>query len=148
MGKPLGNDLRRKLLLAFDQGEGSLQELADRFLVSVGWAKKISAARNRTGQAERVPHHPGRKPRLSPEQKQLLVTWLSVHPDLTLAELQAKLQSEQGITMGLPRIWRALRQLNVRLKKSHSTLPSATPVPTRSDAKNLKRKSQPSRVKA
>jgi hypothetical protein len=50
MGKSLGDDLRRKLLFAYDQGEGTLQELASRFVVSVGWAKKISAARNRTGQ--------------------------------------------------------------------------------------------------
>ena len=60
MGKTLGDDLRRKLLFAYDQGEGTLEDLASRFLVSVGWAKKISAARNRTGQAERVPHKPGR----------------------------------------------------------------------------------------
>ena len=45
MGKPLGDDLRRKLLYAYDQGEGTLEELAGRFLVSVGWAKKISAQR-------------------------------------------------------------------------------------------------------
>jgi hypothetical protein len=48
MGKTLGDDLRRKLLFAYDQGEGTLEELATRFVVSVGWAKKISAARNRT----------------------------------------------------------------------------------------------------
>ena len=60
MGKPLGDDLRRKLLFAYDQGEGTLEELAGRFLVSVGWAKKISAARNRTGQAERV--YPSEQP--------------------------------------------------------------------------------------
>ena len=49
MAKPYGDDLRRKFLLAYDQDEETLEELADRFLVSVGWAKKISAQRNRTG---------------------------------------------------------------------------------------------------
>ena len=39
MGRPLGDDLRRKLLFAHDQGEETLQELASRFLVSVGWAR-------------------------------------------------------------------------------------------------------------
>ena len=42
MAKPYRDDLRRKFLLAYDQGEETLEELADRFLVSVGWAKKIS----------------------------------------------------------------------------------------------------------
>ena len=60
MGKALGDDLRRKFLFAYDQGEGSLGELASRFVVSLGWAKKISAARNRTGRPERVPHRPRR----------------------------------------------------------------------------------------
>src|ERR1035441_10135061 len=43
MAKPYGDDLRRKFLLVYDGGEETLEELADRFLVSVGWAKKISA---------------------------------------------------------------------------------------------------------
>jgi hypothetical protein len=31
MGKPLGDDLRRKLLYAYDQGEGTLEELGRSF---------------------------------------------------------------------------------------------------------------------
>ena len=54
--------MRRKLLSAYYQGEGTLEELAGRFSVSLAWAKKISAQRNRTGPAERMPYHPGRKP--------------------------------------------------------------------------------------
>ena len=137
MGKPIGDDLRRRLLLAYDQGEGTLEELAGRFLVSVGWAKKVSAARNRTGQAERVPHKPGRKPRVTADQQQLLITWVAFQPDLTLVQLQAKLQSEVGVTLGVPRIWKLLRKLNLRLKKSRYTPVSATPQSTKSGARNL-----------
>ena len=78
MAKPYGDDLRRKFLLAYDQGEETLEELADRFLVSVGWAKKISAQRNRTGQAERVPHQPGRKSRAGAEAQQQVMDWVAV----------------------------------------------------------------------
>ena len=56
MAQAYGDDLRRKFLTAYDQGEETLEELASRFLVSVGWAKKVSAQRNRTGQAERIRH--------------------------------------------------------------------------------------------
>jgi len=59
MGTSNGDDLRRKFLHTYDQGEGTLEDLAGLFSVSLGWAKKISAQRNRSGQAERVPHHPG-----------------------------------------------------------------------------------------
>jgi len=141
MGKPLGDDLRRKLLSAYDQGEGTLEELSDRFLVSLGWAKKISAARNRSGQAERVPHKPGRKPRVGVEQRELVKTWVASQPDLTLVEIKSKLQTEAGITLGVPRVWRLLRKLNLRLKKSRSMPSNATPKQTKSDAKSSSQKS-------
>src|SRR5258707_241333 len=78
MAKPYGDDLRRKFLLAYDGGEETLEELADRFLVSVGWAKKISAQRNRTGQPERVPHQPGRKSRTNAETQRQVMNWVCV----------------------------------------------------------------------
>ncbi len=103
--------------------------------MSLGWAKKISAARNRSGQAERVPHKPGRKPRVGAEQQKLVITWVASQPDLTLAEIKSKLQAEAGITLGVPRVWRLLRKLNLRLKKSRSTPPNATPKPTKNGAR-------------
>ena len=117
MGLPYGDDLRRKFLYAYDQGEGDLADLADRFAVSLGWAKKISAERNRTGKAERTPHQPGRKPRVAGANQELVIGWVTAQPDLTLAEIQAKLLAEAGIALGVPRVWRLLRKLNVRLKK-------------------------------
>jgi len=137
MGKPLGDDLRRRLLSAYDQGEGSLPELASRFLVSVGWAKKVSAARSRTGQAERVPHKPGRKPRADVEVQQQVRIWFVQQPDLTLAEVQQKLLAEAAVTLSLPQVWKLLRKLGLRLKKSRSTPPSAIPRPIVNSARSL-----------
>jgi transposase len=137
MGKPLGDDLRRRLLFAYDQGEGTLEELANRFVVSLGWAKKISAARNRTGQAERVPHRPGRKPRAGAEAQHRVRAWFVQQPDLTLAEVQQKLKREAGISLSVPQVWYLLRKLGLRLKKSHSTPPSEIAKPIASSAKSL-----------
>ena len=137
MGKPLGDDLRRKLLFAYDQGEGTLEDLASRFLVSVGWAKKISAARNRTGQAERLVHKPGRKPAVGAEAQQQVRTWFVQQPDLTLAEVQQKLLSEAGVSLSLPQVWKLLRKLGLRLKKSRSTPLSEIPKPTANSARSL-----------
>ena len=137
MGKILGDDLRRKLLFAYDQGEGTLEELASRFLVSVGWAKKISAARNRTGQAERVPHKPGRKPNAGVEAQQQVRAWFVQQPDLTLAEVQQKLLREEGVSLSLPQVWKLLRKLGLRLKKSRSTPLSEIPKPTANSARSL-----------
>ena len=142
MGKPLGDDLRRKLLFAYDQGEGTLEELASRFVVSVGWAKKISVTRNRTGQAECVPHKPGRKPHAGVEAQQQVRAWFVQQPDLTLVEVQQKLLSEANVSLSLPKVWKLLRKLELRLKKSRSTPANEIPRPIVSSARSLSRASK------
>jgi transposase len=125
------------LLGAHDQGEGTLAELADRFVVSLGGAKKISAQRKRSGQAEPVPFRSGRKPRAGAEAQRQVITWFAAQPDLTLAEVQAKLQREAGVARGRTQVGYLLRKLGLRLKKSRSTPPSGTRKPTANGAKSL-----------
>jgi transposase len=145
MGRPYGDDLRRKFLSAYDAGEGTLEELAERFLVSVGWAKKISAQRNRTGHAERVPHRAGRKPHAGPEAQQQVRSWIAAKPDLTLAEIQGKLRSQATVRLSIPQIWRLLRRMGLRLKKSRSMPANATAKSIASGVPNSRRKSARSR---
>jgi transposase len=137
MGKPYGDDLRRKFLFAYDQGEGTLEDLAGRFSVSLGWAKKISAQRNHTGRAERIPYHAGRKPAVGSAMHPQVKAWFLAQPDLTLAEVQEKLKQEASIPLSQPQISRLLQKLDLRLKKSHSTPPSAIPRPSASSARSL-----------
>ena len=136
MARAYEDDLRRKFLAAYDQGAGTLEELAENFSVSLGWAKKVSAQRNRTGQAERVPYQPGRKPRVGVEAQRQVIAWVSEQPDLTLAEIQAKLHSEASIVLSRGRVWYLLRNLELRLKKSHSTPTSGTQKATVGSAKS------------
>lgn len=145
MAKAYGDDLRRKFLSAYDEGAGTLEELAERFMVSLGWAKKISAQRNRTGQAERVRHQPGRKRRGGAEAEKQVIAWVRAQPDLTLAELSAKLNREASVVLSRGRVWYLVRRLGLRLKKSRSTPESATRKPTSSGAKSLPPKSGRSR---
>src|SRR3990167_11549353 len=91
MAKPYSNDLRRKLLEAYDRGEGSLRELADRFGVSSPWAWKISSQRRRTGQMERVEQRHGPRSKVTGAVGEQLGSWIGEQPDLTLQELQQRL---------------------------------------------------------
>lgn len=145
MARCYSDDLRRKLLGAYDRGEGTLTQLAARFSVSVGWARKISSQRKHTGQAERVPHRPGRKLRASEEVQQQVKAWFRAQPDLTLAEVQARLLSEAAVPLSIPQVWYLVRRLGLRLKKSHSTPPSVTAKPTSSGGKSISRRSGRSR---
>lgn len=148
MAKAYGDDLREKFLSAYDRGEGGLVELADRFVVSLGWAKKISAQRLRTGQAERVPHQPGRKPRVGAQTEKQVLSWVRAQPDLTLAELSSKLDHEASVTLSRGRVWYLLRKLGLRLKKSRSTPPSVIAKPTSNAAKSFSPESRPSHRKS
>jgi transposase len=121
MAGAYSNDLRRKFLQAYEKGKGTLQELADQFEVSLGWAKKISAARTRTGQVERPPWRRGPKSRVTPAVEEYLREQIRRQSDLTLVELQQQLQQARGLRLSIGRLWLALQQMGLRLKKSHST---------------------------
>ena len=128
MARAYSDDLRRKLLEAHRQGEGTLIELAERFRVSEGWARKISATLYRTGLMER-PRGGKRGPRnrINADAEQYLRAVIRKQPDLTLAEMSQRLERERGIVISVSRLWTVLKDLGLRLKKSHSTLPSRIP---------------------
>src|SRR5947207_7184333 len=65
MAKAYSDDLRRKILEAHAEKEGTIAEMAMRFRVSVGYVKKILRHYRRTQKMERTPHRPGRKPKFT-----------------------------------------------------------------------------------
>lgn len=138
MARPYSDDLRQKLLEAYDQGQGSLAELAEQFCVSLGWAWKISSARKRTGRTERASYRPGPKRGID---EQALAGLLGARADATLVELQADLEKQSGIRVSTQHLWRVVKRMGFRLKKSHSTPKNGTQKKT---ASGVKRSSKPS----
>jgi transposase len=127
MARAYSDDLRRKLLEAYERGEGSLAQLAKRFHVSEGWAEKISAARSRTGKTERPEDRKhGRKSRMTGATLEYLQSRVKQQPDRTLVELQEDLRHNQGIEIGISWLWTVLRRMGLRFKKSRSAPPSRT----------------------
>ena len=135
MARAYSNDLRRKLLEAHEQGLGTLEELAEGFGVSLGFAKKISAALRRTGQMERMEQRHGPVSRVTALVQDRLRERLRQQPDLTLAELQRWLREQMQISVSFQRVWVVLRQMQLRLKKSRSMPRSRTRRKTSSAAK-------------
>jgi transposase len=100
MPKAYSNDLRCKLLTAYDRGQGSLRALSELFSVSYDWAKKISSQRLRSQQMERVPQsRHGTVSRVTPAVEAELLRLLREQPDRTLAELQNGLRQALGVGM-------------------------------------------------
>ena len=138
MARSYSDDLRRKLLEAYDQGKGSLAELADQFCVSAAWAWKISSARKRTGKVEQPAYRHGPKSRID---EQVMSALLHDRPDMTLPELQAAFENKSGLHVSTQHLWRILKRMGFRLKKSRSTPKNETPKPIAVDAKNLSKPS-------
>jgi len=121
MPRAYSDDLRCKLLEAYEAGRGSLRELARQFGVSWGYSKKIRAQQVRTGQRERpqqLQHGPASQLTLAVEQQ--LRSALRQQPDLTLAELQQRLAERAGVSISRSQLWVWLQRLGLRYKKNRS----------------------------
>ena len=142
MARAYSDDLREKVLGAYASGKGTLRELAERFDVSYGWVAKIHAAELGSGSRRRVPQR--RRPsRIDSEQVRRLVRG---KPDIVLRELQQDML-QVGQRVSIAQLWRVLKQLGLRLKKSRSMPPSATAKPTGTSGKRSSRRSPRSQSK-
>ena len=148
MARPYSDDLRRRILEAYAREEGTEPELAQRFRVSLSYVQKIRRQQRRTGKMERIPHHPGRKPKFTEPIRERLRSWLEQQPDLTLVELQEKLGEQKQMAVSVPALWTVLRKMGLRLKKSRSMRKSGTRKPTGSGAKRSWTSSAPSRPRS
>lgn len=145
MAQPYSDDLRCKLLEAFEAGAGTLQELAQQFRVSWGYSKKIRQQQLQTGQKERPqPSHHGPVSRLTAAVRGRLRSWLQEQPDLTESELRERLQT-MGIMVCKSRVGQVLREMGLRRKKKRSTRRSATARRTSNGAKSSPKNSARSR---
>lgn len=120
MAKAYSNDLRRKILEAYERGSWSLEKLAEQFRVSYGYTKKIRKHQLRTGEMEGPLYRAGRRRRVTPEVEAQLGEWVHQQPDATLAELQQRLENSSGLHVSIGRLWLAMKHLELGLKKNTS----------------------------
>jgi len=122
MKKTLSEDLRTRIVAAYEAKEGTREEVAQRFKVSVGMVKKLLAQKQRTG--DLAPRHrfSGRKAKLLPEYGKALQALVAKEPDLTLAEIKARL----NLSYTVPAIHHVLGKLGLTYKKRRSMPPSKT----------------------
>ena len=112
----LSLDLRERILAAYDAGEGSREEVAHRFRVSLGMVKKLLQQRRRTGSIAPRHRYSGRKPLIVATHRRQLRALLRQKPDLTLEELRAAL----ALKCTLPAIHYALKKIGLTYKKRRS----------------------------
>lgn len=126
MPKPLSDDLRRRILEAYESKEGSQRELAKRFGVGFEYVRKIRKHWLRSGHKERQPQgRYGPLSRITEAVRENLRGWLREQPDRTLAELREQLQAS-GVPVSRSRVGQVVQQMGLRRKKNRSTRRSVT----------------------
>ncbi len=93
--KPISNDLRRRIIEAIQENEESQPEIAERFSVALSTLEKLWHRFRVTGSYEPLPHGGGRA-RLLEADAELIHACVASKPDITLAELSAKVAFEKN----------------------------------------------------
>jgi transposase len=110
---PYSIDLRERVLRAVDAGEGTQEQIAERFRVSARWIRKLLARRAATGSIVPEPNRGGRKALIQGEAAESLRAAVRDAPDATLEELR----EATGFTGCLMTVWRAIGRLKITRKK-------------------------------
>ena len=110
---PYSPDLRQRILETVQRGEGSLRQIAQRFLVSLSFVVRLLQTYRRTGSIQPRPHRGGNPAKLAPEDLERLRELVQQQPDATLEELRQRL----GVACSTMAICRALKKMGLPLKK-------------------------------
>jgi len=113
-------DLRDRVLAACDAGTGT-RAVARRFAVSESWVRRLKQRRREAGETAPRPPRNRRAPKLAPHLGRLREL-VAAEPDLTLAELRARL----GVAVSLGTLWAAVAGLGLTVKKKSAGRPSRT----------------------
>jgi transposase len=113
--RTLSLDLRERILTSYDHQEGTRDEVARRYRVSLGMVKKLLQQRRRTGDIGPRHHRSGRKPVIVELHRRRMRELLGRKPDLTLSELR----QAAALDCTLPAIHYVLKKMGLTYKKRH-----------------------------
>src|SRR3954451_7676961 len=110
---PYSRDLRQRIVDTIQRRDGTIRQVADRFLVSLSFVTRLLHLYRSTGAVEPRPHGGGNPAVLTPEDLERLRELISERPDATLEECRTHL----GASCSLTTISRALSKLGRPRKK-------------------------------
>ena len=115
--KPYSLDLRIRILEAYDRGEGSVRDLAERFVVAPSTVERYLRRRRLTGQCTPAPHRSGPRRILRRIDERALRALVTAQNDRTDAEYAQQLAERTGRSVSRRTINRTWRRLGYTRKK-------------------------------
>lgn len=113
--QPYSQDLRDRVLRALERGDRPA-DIARRFEVSRVWVYQVRDRAQKTGERGSRPIGGYRRSRIAEKEPELRA-WIADRPDLTLAELQQRLE-QQGVVIKVGALWHQLSRWNLTFKKN------------------------------
>ena len=118
MPKPYSNDLRTKIIEAYERREGSQRGLAERFGDSGTFVVDLIRRDRQTGSVEPNAHGGGQQPRLDAKGLEIVTALVKADPDATLDELLERVADRTGVRLSNPTMSRVLTRLGLPRKKN------------------------------
>src|SRR4051794_6857852 len=110
---PYSRDLRQRIVDTIRRRDGTIRQVADRFLVSFSFVTRLLHLYRSTGSVEPGPHGGGNPAVLTPGDLERLRAFIRERPDATLEECRTHL----GASCSLMTLSRALSRLGLPRKK-------------------------------
>ena len=118
MGKPLGMDLRCRVIAAIEGGLSS-RAAAARFAVGIATAGAWARMKRATGDVRPARQGPPAGSKLDPHEA-FILGLITRTPDITLAEIAKQLAAECGVRAVPATIWYFLDKRGMTFKKNRS----------------------------
>src|SRR6266496_2747443 len=103
------NDLRRRIVEAYESGEHTQAEVAELFSVSLASVKNYLRRQRETGSSDALPHAGGRQPTLTEKARQFVQATVEQDNDLTLDDLRRRLKAKHKKAVSRPTLCRLLQ---------------------------------------
>ena len=116
MRKTISLDLRERILESYDSENGTRDQAAKSFRVSLGMVKKLLQQRRNRQEIGAQHYRSGRKPIILEKHREEMRTLLIKKPDLTLNEIREHMK----LDCTLPAIHYVLHDMGLTYKKRHS----------------------------
>lgn len=118
MAVAYSSDLRERVVRAYQSGEGTQQQIAQRFQVSPSFVQRLLRRYRQSGQVTAKARGGNHQPRISGEHLALVKRLVEAQPDAYLSELVEQFTQQSAIAVSMTTMHRCVKRLRLSTKKN------------------------------
>lgn len=141
MPGPYSLDLRRKAVLAYEEGEGTQPEIAQQFGIGLRTLKEWIFIKKETGDVQPKEHtHHGQLPIIDDKGLLFIKCLVESKPDIIIADIRESYAKKFKVEVAQSMVSRAFQRLNLRRKKKSAYALEQERADVKKNEKNGKKK--------